>query len=120
VVREAELNGRKVYGIQRESAGLPPTLVFLDAETGDVLQTRQTAWSGEAGAIPVTTTYSDYREISGMRVPHSYTSVSEPTGRTIFQGSASRSTSSFRRTPLRSGRYAARSVIHDRFEMLKP
>ena len=38
VVRAGEFGGRKVYGVQLESAGLPPMLVILDAETGDVLQ----------------------------------------------------------------------------------
>ena len=50
VVRAGELGGRKVYGVQLESAGLPPALVAVDAETGDVLQTRQTMWFAEAGA----------------------------------------------------------------------
>jgi CubicO group peptidase (beta-lactamase class C family) len=85
VLRAGALGGRKVYGVQLESAGLPPTLVALDAETGDVLQTRQTISSGDAGRITVTTTYSDYREVGGMRVPHSYTVSNETTGRGIFQ-----------------------------------
>ena len=47
VVRAGEFGGRKVYGIQLESAGLPPVLVAVDAETGDVLQTQQTLWAGD-------------------------------------------------------------------------
>jgi hypothetical protein len=88
VVRTGVLGGRKVYGVQLEPAGLPPALVAVDAETGDVLETRQTMWSAEAGAavaIPVTTTYSDYREVGGMRVPHRYITSSDMTGRAIFQ-----------------------------------
>jgi CubicO group peptidase (beta-lactamase class C family) len=85
VVRAGALGGRKIYGVQLESAGLPPTLVALDAETGDVLQTRQTISPGDTGAIAVTTTYSDYREVGGMRVPHSYVVSNEMSGRTIFQ-----------------------------------
>ena len=72
VVRAGVLGGRKVYGIQLESAGLPPALVAVDAETGDVLQDRRTMSFAEAGAMPVTTTYSDYRDVGGMRVPHRY------------------------------------------------
>ena len=85
VVRAGELGGRKVYGVQLESAGLPPMRVSLDAETGDVLQTQQAMWFPEAGAIPFTTTYSDYREVGGMRVPHHYIVSTEMAGRTIFQ-----------------------------------
>ena len=85
VVRSGVLGGRKVYGVQLESAGLAPTLVAVDAETGDVLETRQTIWSGEAGAIPTTTTYSDFREVGGMRLPHRYIASTDVAGRTIFQ-----------------------------------
>jgi hypothetical protein len=83
VMRASELGGRKIYVIQLESAGLPPTLLSLDAETGDVLQTQRTMSSVD-GAIPVTTTYSDYREVGGMRVPHRYVESTEIAGRTIY------------------------------------
>ena len=85
VVRAGVLGGRRVYGIQLESAGLPPTLVAVDAETGDVLQTRQTIAAGDAGAIAVTTTYSDYREAGGMRVPYRCIESNEMSGRAIYQ-----------------------------------
>ena len=84
VVRAGEFGGRKVYGVQLDSAGLPPTLVAVDAETGDVLQTQQTL-SSAVGAMPVTTTYSDYREVGGMRVPYRYITSTDFTGRAIFQ-----------------------------------
>ena len=59
--------------------------VSLDAQTGGVLQTQQ-IWSAEAGgAMPVTTTYADYREVGAMRVFHRYVVSTEMTGRTIFQ-----------------------------------
>jgi hypothetical protein len=88
VVRAGVFSGRKVFGVQLESAGLPPMLVAVDAETGDVLQTVQTLWSAEQGlsvAMPMTTTYSDYREVSGMRVPHRYITSNDTTGRVMFQ-----------------------------------
>ena len=85
VVRAGALGGRKVYGIQLESAGLPPTLVAVDAETGDVLQDRRTMSFAEAGAMLVTTTYSDYRDIGGMRVPHRYVESNDLIGRTIYE-----------------------------------
>jgi CubicO group peptidase (beta-lactamase class C family) len=85
VVRAGVLGGRKVYGIQLESAGLPPALVAVDAETGDVLQDRRTMSSAEAGAMPVTTTYSDYRDVGGMRVPHRYVESNDLIGRTVYE-----------------------------------
>ena len=59
--------------------------VSLDAETGDVLQTQQAMRVPEAGAIPTMTTYSDYREVGGMRVPHRYIESTEMGGCTIHQ-----------------------------------
>ena len=85
VVRAGVLGGRKVYGVQLESAGLPPTLVAVDAETGDVLQDRRTMSFAEAGAMRVTTMYSDYRDIGGMRVPHRYVESNDLIGRTIYE-----------------------------------
>jgi len=38
VVRAGELDGRKIYVIRLESDGLAPTMVSVEAETGDVLQ----------------------------------------------------------------------------------
>ena len=85
VVRTGVLGGRKVYGIQLESAGLPPALVAVDAETGDVLQDRRTMSIADAGAITTTTTYSDYREVGGMRVPHRYVESNDLIGRAIYE-----------------------------------
>jgi hypothetical protein len=85
VMRAGEVGGRKIYGVQLESAGLPPMRVTLDAETGDVLQTQQAMWIPEAGAITTTTTYSDYREVGGMRVPHRHVESTDIGGRMIFQ-----------------------------------
>jgi hypothetical protein len=85
VVRAGVLGGRKFYGVQLESAGLPPMRVSVDAETGDVLQTQQAMWVPEAGAMPVTTTYSDYRDVGGRRVPHRYVESNDQIGRTIYE-----------------------------------
>ena len=57
----------------------------VDAETGDVLQTQQAMWIPEAGAIPTTTTYADYREVGGIRVPHRCMESTEIGGRMIYQ-----------------------------------
>lgn len=85
VVRGAQVGGRKAYVVQLESTGLPPTRVAVDAETGDVLEMRQSMWTPGAGVIPMTMTYSDYRETGGVRVPHHYIVSNEMTGRMIFQ-----------------------------------
>ena len=60
-------------------------MVAVDAETGDVLQDRRTMSFAEAGAMPATTTYSDYRDVGGMRVPHRYVESNDQIGRTIYE-----------------------------------
>ncbi len=63
----------------------PRLMVAVDAETGDVLQDRRTMSVAEAGAMPATTTYSDYRDVGGMRVPHRYVESNDQIGRTIYE-----------------------------------
>jgi hypothetical protein len=48
-------------------------------------QTQQAMRVPEAGAIPTTTTYSDYGDVGGMRVPHRYIESTEMGGCTIHQ-----------------------------------
>ena len=69
VVRAGVLGGRKVYGIQLESAGLPTALVIVDAETVDVLQDRRTMSFAEAGAMTVTTRIGLSRHRRDARAP---------------------------------------------------
>jgi len=85
VLRAAQLTGRKIYVVQLESAGLPPALVSVDAETGDVLQYQWTLRASGVGAIPVATAYSDYRDIGGVRVPYRSIETTEQTGHTIYE-----------------------------------
>jgi len=84
VLRTGQLDGRKIYVVQLESAGLPPTLVSVDAETGDLPQIQQT-WMGAGGAMPMTTTFADYRAVGGMRVPYRSVETSEMTGSKIYE-----------------------------------
>jgi hypothetical protein len=79
------LGGRTIYVVQLESAGLPPTLVSVDAETGDVLQDQRTLTFAGTGRLPMTTTYADDRDVGGMRVPHRYVETAEPIGHTIYE-----------------------------------
>jgi hypothetical protein len=83
-VRAGELDGRKIYVIPLESDGLAPTMVSVGAETGDVLQDQRTLVFPGVGNVP-TTTYADYRLLSGRRVPYRYVESTEMSGRTIYQ-----------------------------------
>jgi hypothetical protein len=85
VVRAGEFGGRRIYVVRLESAGLPPVIVSVDAETGDVLHEQRTVAIPGGGGLPMTTTYSDYRDVRGIRVPYRYVESNEQTGRTIYQ-----------------------------------
>jgi hypothetical protein len=85
VVRAGVFEGRKIYLVRLESAGLPATLLSVDAETGDVLQDQRTTVITGIGALPVTTTYADYRVVGRMRVPHRYVESNDQSGRTIYE-----------------------------------
>jgi hypothetical protein len=40
---------------------------------------------GDMGRLPVTTTYGDYREIAGVRMPFLTIETNEATGRTVYE-----------------------------------
>ena len=85
VVRAGEFGGRRIYVVRLESAGLPPVIVSVDAETGDVLHEQRTVAIPGGGGLPMTTTYSDYRDVRGVRVPYRYVESNEQAGRTLYQ-----------------------------------
>jgi hypothetical protein len=85
VLRAAQVSGRKIYVVQLESAGLPPTQVSVDAETGDVLREERKLLLPIGGAMQMTMVYSDFREIGGMRLPYRTVTTTEPTGRLILE-----------------------------------
>jgi hypothetical protein len=58
----------------------------VDAETGDVLRIdRIMILPGDIGRLPVTTTYGDFREVDGVRVPFRSVETNEQMGRTVFE-----------------------------------
>ena len=60
---------------------LPPVIVSVDAQTGDVLHEQRTVAIPGVGGLPMTITYSDYRDVRGIRVPLSICGV-QRAGRT--------------------------------------
>jgi hypothetical protein len=85
VVRAGEFGGRRIYVVRLDSAGLPPVIVSVDAQTGDVLHEQRTVAIPGGGGLPMTTTYSDYRDVRGIRVPYRYVESNEQAGRTLYQ-----------------------------------
>ena len=69
VVGQREHKGRKVLAMRLKKEGLPDMRVMLDAETGDVLRARGRVVNQLTGPIPFETTFSDYRDVNGLRIP---------------------------------------------------
>ena len=71
--RQVRLRGR----------GLPGRTYWVDAETGDVLKLRQIAIEGPL-RIPVAVTFSEFREVGGIRRATRIESVNRESGRTVI------------------------------------
>ncbi len=78
-----EHEGRKTIQVKLVVGDAPAHSVELDAESGDLLRSSTTRLGGKV-QVPVKTTYSDYREVNGLRLPHRVVSSNPFSGRTIL------------------------------------
>lgn len=85
VVRNAELEGNKVYVLKLERGDLPPITIYVDANNGDVLKEELVILTEGGIGIPIETLYEDYREVKGVRIPFRTISSNEASGRTVIQ-----------------------------------
>jgi hypothetical protein len=67
-VRKDKLDGRDVYLIVAATADGQRERLFFDAETGLLLR-RTTAVQTPVGVVPQETSYEDYRDIDGVKIP---------------------------------------------------
>jgi hypothetical protein len=65
---------------------LPTLAIAQSVSARPAAPIQPTLSSAEGGTIPAATTYSDYREVGGMRVPYGYIESSGMAGRTMYQG----------------------------------
>lgn len=82
VVEVTEREGRELILVSGRWGELPPRILFLDAETGDVVHVEH-VYADSLMQIPMETTYSDFREDAGVSLYHVAEEVNEQTGRTI-------------------------------------
>ena len=60
--------------------------MWIDAETGDTLREESSEpLPGGLGALPRTTTYSDFRETEGLRIPYHMESQDEASGKSVYE-----------------------------------
>lgn len=83
VLRNDVLDDRPVHVVRLRGRGLPGRTYWVDAETGDVLKLRQIAIEGPL-RIPVAVTFSEFREVGGIRRATRIESVNRESGRTVI------------------------------------
>ena len=85
VLRADTLDDKEIYVVELKSGDLPAMTLFVDALTGDILQSRMITL--QEGGIPILITVrsEDYREVHGIRTAAHEISSNEQTGRTIFE-----------------------------------
>jgi len=84
-LRADMLDDKEVYVMELKSGDLPAMTVFVDAATGDVLQSEIISIQEGGIGIPVTIRSEDFRQIYGIRAPSRSISSNEQTGRTIVE-----------------------------------
>ncbi|MFC1864962.1 serine hydrolase [Chloroflexota bacterium] len=85
VIRADILDDKEVYVVELKAGDLPTMTVFVDALTGDVLQSEIISIQEGGIGIPVTTRSEGFREVHGIRVPSRSIASNEQTGRTIVE-----------------------------------
>ena len=85
VLDSRELDGRKVYVLKLQSGELPPTTIYVDADTGDVLRSETIVIALGGIGIPMVSRFEDFREVHGIRIPFRLVSSNEESGRTVIQ-----------------------------------
>ena len=83
VVGTDTVNGRPVYVVRLRKDGLPSRTYRIDSEHGDVLRMNHVSIE-LFGPVPVTTDYSDFREIDGIRTAMRIESSTPMSGKTVL------------------------------------
>lgn len=70
----SKVGDREVYVVEGASAGDTPDKLYFDAQTGLLLR-MDSVVDGPQGRVISETTFDDYREVDGVKVPHSMRAV---------------------------------------------
>ncbi len=79
------LGESKAYRVQLKNEGLPTVVLYVDAKTGDVLKRKSSQLVPIVGSIPMTYTFSDYRDIDGLRIPFKSTMENQMMGKLVME-----------------------------------
>jgi len=81
-----EVDGRKVIVLELRQGDLPVMTTSIDAETGDILKIDTQVETPELPGIkfPSVTFYRDWKDVDGIRMPHTVLLETEQSGRLIM------------------------------------
>ncbi len=83
VLREDELDGRQVWVVKLVADDELSVTAWIDAETGDTLR-EDSSEPFAGGELPTTTTFSDFRELEGLRLPGRVESQDAANGKSVL------------------------------------
>jgi hypothetical protein len=85
VMRSASRDGSDYWVINLTRGSLPPMIIYLNQETGDIerMESRTVAVSGSKN--PVTASFGDFREQFGLRLPFMLRTESDAAGATVVK-----------------------------------
>jgi hypothetical protein len=81
--REVQINGKSALMVVGKREKLPPVEMYFDKQSGLLIRSVRYAQS-PLGRNPTQIDYSDYRDVSGVKLPFHWTSAT-PTGRFTIQ-----------------------------------
>lgn len=85
VVRRSESGDRVRWVVRLVKGDLPPWMVWVDSETGDIIRVESQVLVRNAGTLPQRSVFEDYRDIEGLRLPMRITTENESNGRTVIE-----------------------------------
>lgn len=86
IIGTGKVAGKKVYELNLKSNDLPTVTLFIDSKTGDILKMKtRMLIQGLGTSMPVTTTFDDYRDIEGLRIPFVTTVRNQGNGNMVFK-----------------------------------
>ncbi len=85
VVAQTTFKGQSAYTVRAAPRGAPVLTLTLSAQTGATLMVEGFTFDLKNGSVPVVTTFEDYRDVFGVRMPFRIIDQTPLTGRTLTQ-----------------------------------
>ena len=84
-LRTEEHEGGRFFVVSLQNGDAPEFLVFVDADSGDVIRAETVAVGLTGARMPIVTRYEDFREVEGLRLPFRILTETAVLGLSIIQ-----------------------------------